>query len=75
MCLFRATFLTVFLPDYPPILFCLLKDLSTTENFSLNASYCFVQNGFLRLAFPDDDDRPAIGLQLAPDVLVALLVP
>lgn len=34
----------------------------------------FFQDGFLQLAFPDDDDGPAFGLQLAPDFLVTLLV-
>ena len=30
--------------------------------------------GLLQLAFPDDDDEPALGLQLAPNLLVPLLI-
>ena len=30
--------------------------------------------GLLQLTFPDDDDEPALGLQLPPDLLVPLLV-
>ena len=33
-----------------------------------------IEDGFIQLAFPDDDDGPAFGLQLAPDFLVPLLV-
>ena len=35
----------------------------------------FFKGGFLELAFPDDYDRPAFGLQFAPDLLVPLMVP
>ena len=35
---------------------------------------CVFEDGILQLALPDDDDGPALGLQLAPDFLVALLV-
>ena len=34
----------------------------------------FSVSGF-QLAFPDDDDSPALGLQLSPLLLIALLVP
>ena len=44
------------------------------EDFSLNLMYGFLHDGFLQLAFPYDEYRPTFGLQLAPDILVALLV-
>lgn len=70
----RVTFLTVFLPGFPPVFPRLLKDLSVTEDFSLNVGNGFVQNGFLQLTFPDDDEGPALGFQLTPYFLVAFLI-
>lgn len=70
-----ALFLPIGFPGFPPVIRSGAKDLSVPDNFSLNAGDGVFQNGFLQLAFPDDDDGPALGFQLAPDFLVALLVP
>jgi len=48
--------------------------LAVEVDFFHHAVDGFFQDGFLQLAFPDDDDCPAFGFQLAPDFLVALLV-
>lgn len=50
------------------------KDLAVPFDFSLNAVDGGVEVRFFQLAFPDDDHRPALRLQLAPDFLVACLV-
>ena len=67
--------LPILIPGSPPVILSGAKDLAVVEDFSLNLVDGFLYDGFLQLAFPDDDDGPAFGLQLAPDFLVALLVP
>ena len=44
------------------------------EDLGRNGLNCFLQNRLLQLAFPHDDDEPALGFQLPPDLLVPLLV-
>ena len=67
--------LPILIPGSPPVILSGAKDLAVVEDFSLNLLDGFFHDGFLQSAFPDDDDGPAFGLQLAPDFLVALLVP
>ena len=67
--------LSICLTGFMPVILSLPKDLSVMPNLRLNTGNRFVQNGPLQLTFPDNDDKPALGLQLAPDLLVALLVP
>lgn len=47
---------------------------SVLNDFFRHAGDSVFEGGFLELAFPDDYDRPAFGLQFAPDFLVTLLV-
>lgn len=49
-------------------------EIAISEDFCFDPTDGLVQCGFLQLAFPDDDDRPALSLQFAPDFLVTLLV-
>ena len=48
--------------------------LAVEVDFFLHAADGFFQSCFLQLAFPNYDDRPALCLQLAPLLLVTLLV-
>ena len=45
------------------------------NDFFRHTGDCVLEGCFLELAFPNDYDRPAFGLQFAPDLLVSLLVP
>ncbi len=47
---------------------------SVLNDFFRHADDGLFEGVFLELAFPNDNDRPAFGLQLAPDFLVTLLV-
>ena len=67
-------FLSICLLGLPPAFYGSVEDLSVAEYLGFNPGYCFIQDGFLQLALPDDDDRPAFGLQLAPDFLIVLLI-
>ena len=51
------------------------EGLAVADDFSLDISEGGFESGFLKLALPDDDDVPAFGFQLTPNILVALLVP
>ncbi len=66
---------SVCLTGLPPVILSLAKDLSVLPNLHLDTGNGLVQNSLLQLTFPDNDDKPALGLQLAPDLLVSLLVP
>lgn len=44
------------------------------EYFCLHLGDGFVQDGFLQLALPYDDDEPTFSFQLAPDFLISLLI-
>ena len=50
-------------------------NLSVPLDLSFNEVEGVVEVRFLQLAFPDDDDRPALSLKLTPDFLVTSLVP
>ena len=67
--------LSICLTGLPPVILCLSKDLPVPPNLRLDTGNGLVQNSLLQLTLPNDDDEPALGLQLAPDLLVALLVP
>ena len=59
---------------FPSVILSAAKDLSVLVDLS-----CYGLDGFgeavaLQFTLPDDDDSPAFGLQLAPCVLVTLLV-
>lgn len=49
--------------------------IAVPDDFSGHAVHRVFEAVFLQLALPDDDDIPALRLQLAPDFLVSLLVP
>ena len=51
------------------------ESLSIAPNIRGNAINGILQYGFLQLALPNDDDIPALRLQLSPDVLIPLLIP
>ena len=67
-------FLPISLAGLTPVLLNLMKDFSVLENLCLNAFDGFAQNRFPQLAFPDNNDEPAFGLQLSPHLLVSFLV-
>lgn len=49
--------------------------LAIGKNLRPDTADSCVQNGLFQLAFPNDDDAPALGLQLPPGLMVAFLVP
>lgn len=61
-------------PGLPSILQSLPESLSILADFLGDAINRFVQNRFLQLALPDDDDRPPLGFQLSPHLLVTFLI-
>ena len=72
--LLMSVLLPVLLPDPPPVLLSGAKDLAVLPDGRCRCLKGFLQALLFQLAFPDDDDGPALGLQLAPGVLVALPV-
>lgn len=52
-----------------------LVGIAVPDDFSGHAVHRVFEAVFLQFALPDDDDRPALCLKLAPDFLVAFLVP
>ena len=70
----RLPLLPIRFSGLPSILQSLPESLSILADFLCDAINRFVQNRFLQLAFPDDDDRPAFRFQLTPHLLVAFLI-
>ena len=66
---------SVCLTGLPPVILSLSKDLPVLPNLRLDTGNGLVQNSLLQLTLPNDDDKPTLGFQLAPNLLVALLVP
>ena len=52
----------------------IVPGIAIGDYFLIDKRKGVVEGGPFQLAFPDDDDVPALGLQLAPDFLVAPLV-
>lgn len=48
--------------------------LTVPEDLVTDTTDGLLECGLFQLALPDDDDRPALRLQLAPDFLISLLV-
>ena len=69
-----AAFVKILFPCLSPVVLIREKNLSITEYFLLNKGNSVLEHVFLQPTLPDDDDRPALGLQLAPDLLVAFLI-
>lgn len=67
-------FLSIGFSGLPSILQSLPESLSILADFLGDAINRFVQNRFLQLALPDDDDRPPLGFQLSPHLLVTFLI-
>ena len=72
--LHRLPLLPIRFSGLPSILQSLPESLSILADFLCDAINRFVQNRFLQLALPDDDDRPAFRFQLTPHLLVSLLI-
>lgn len=49
--------------------------IAVSDDFGSYAVHGIFKPALFQFAFPYDDDIPAFGLQLAPDFLVALLIP
>ena len=60
---------------FPSVILSGVKDLSVLVDLGGHRRDGFREPASFEFAFPDDDDSPAFGFQLAPCVLVALLVP
>ncbi len=71
----KAALLPVFLPGFPSVILSGAEGLAVFVDLGGHCRDCFRESDALEFAFPDDDDGPAFGFQLAPCVLVALLVP
>ena len=67
-------FLSIGLTALPSIFLGLAVSHSILADFRCDAIGCFVQNRLFQLAFPDNDDKPPLGLQLTPHFLVSFLV-
>lgn len=51
------------------------EGLAVLPDLRLDAGNGLVHDGLLQLAFPDNDDKPALSLKLAPGLLIAFFVP
>lgn len=60
---------------FPSVILSGAKDLSVLVDLGGHCRDGFREPASFELALPDDDDGPAFGFELAPGVLVALLVP
>ena len=66
--------LPVFLPRPAPFGLILAEDIAVPADFFGNSVDRLCEMRFFQFALPDDDYRPSQALQLAPDLLVPLLV-
>lgn len=70
-----SSLLSVFFPPFFSIILSAAKNLSIELDLLSNPTDGILQYGFLQLTLPDNNDIPALCLQLAPDFLIAFLVP
>ena len=75
MLLLKAALLSVFLTGFPSVFLSGAEELAILVDLGGHCRDGFREAAALEFAFPDDDDGPAFGFQLAPGVLVTLLVP
>ncbi len=66
--------LPVFLPRPAPFGLILAEDIAVPADFFGDSLDGLCEMRFLQLALPDDDYRPSEPLQLAPDLLVPLMI-
>ena len=66
--------LPVFLPRPAPFGLILAEDIAVPADFSGDSVDSLCEMRFIQLALPDDDHCPTQSFQLAPDLLVPLLV-
>lgn len=71
----KAALLPVFFAGFPSFILSGEEGLSILVDLGGHCRDGFREPASFELALPDDDDGPAFGFELAPGVLVALLVP
>ena len=66
--------LPILFPSFSSVILRAAKNLSIVPDFHCNSIDGCLQYGLLQLALPNDDDTPALSLQLTPDLLIPFLI-